>query len=302
MITLLTGDNSFENERALSKLVAEFDGAPERVDGDSLELKHLPDLLMGTTLFANKRLVIIKNLSGNKTLWTGFSDWAYRLSPDVHLVLVEPKPDKRTKTYKDLQKIADIKESKLWGERDFLQAGQWVISEAEQRGFTLDKASAHLLVERVGADQWQLSQALEKLAVSGPVSPRVIETLIEANPVENVFLLFEAALAGDGNRIKKMLQILETTEDPYRLLGLLGGQAVQLAVVAVADKPSAEIASEIGVHPYALSKLAPAARRLGRSGAKKIVAAFAEADEGAKTSAADPWLLIERALIKVACL
>lgn len=302
MITLLTGDNSFENDRVLGKLVAEFDGAPERVDGDSLELKQVPDLLMGATLFANKRLVIIKNLSGNKTLWAGFSDWARRLSSDVHLVLVEPKPDKRTKTYKDLQKIADIKESKLWGERDFLKAEQWVISEAEQRGFTLDKASARLLVERVGADQWQLSQALEKLAVSGPVSPQVIETFIEANPVENVFLLFEAALAGDGKRIKKMLQILETTEDPYRLLGLLGGQAVQLAVVAVADKPSAEIASEIGVHPYALSKLAPAARRLGRSGAKKIVAAFAEADEGVKTSAADPWLLIERALVKVACL
>ncbi|HTJ73137.1 MAG TPA: DNA polymerase III subunit delta [Verrucomicrobiae bacterium] len=301
MITLLTGDNSFENERALGKLVAEFDGVPERVDGDTLELKQVPDLLMGATLFANKRLVIIKNLSGNKTLWTGFSDWAHRLSSDVHLVLVEPKPDKRTKTYKDLQKIADIKESKLWGERDFLKAEQWVMSEAGQRGITLDKASARLLVERVGADQWQLSQALEKLAVAGPVSPQVVEALIEANPVENVFLLFEAALAGDGNRIKKMLQILETTEDPYRLLGLLGGQAVQLAVVAVADKPSAQVAGEIGVHPYALSKLAPAARKLGRSGAKKVVAAFAEADEGAKTSAADPWLLIERALVKVAC-
>ncbi|HEU4715546.1 MAG TPA: hypothetical protein VFS14_01825, partial [Candidatus Saccharimonadales bacterium] len=90
--------------------------------------------------------------------------------------------------------------------------------------------------------------------------------------------------------------------DAYRLLGLLSGQAVQLAVLTLADKPSAEVAKDTGVHPYALSKLAPAARRLGRVGAKKVVTAFAEADEASKSSAADPWLLVERALMKVACL
>jgi DNA polymerase III delta subunit len=73
-------------------------------------------------------------------------------------------------------------------------------------------------------------------------------------------------------------------------------------VLVVSDAPSADVAKDMGVHPYALSKLAPAAKRLGRTGAKKVVAAFAEADEAAKSSAADPWLLVERALIKVACL
>lgn len=302
MITLLTGENSFENDRALRAIEADFDGSPERIDGEGLELKQLPDLLMGATLFANKRLVIIKNLSENKQLWGVFSDWINKVSPDVHLVLVESKPDKRTKTYKDLQKAADVKESKLWTERDGIKAEQWVIDEAKQRGFELDKKSAHVLVERIGVDQWQLAQALEKLAVADVISPQVVEDLIEASPVENVFLLFEAALKGDASRVKKVLGVLEATEDPYRLLGLLSGQAVQLSVLAITDKSSAEVASDIGVHPYALSKLAPAARKLGRSGAKKVVAAFVEADAGVKTSVAEPWLLIERALTKVACL
>jgi DNA polymerase III delta subunit len=166
----------------------------------------------------------------------------------------------------------------------------------------VDKKCAQLLVRRVGVDQWLLSQALEKLAVVETVTPEVIEEVIESNPTENVFLLFESALAGDARKIKQMLGILETTEDAYRLLGLLSGQAVQLAILSVSDAPSGEVAKAIGVHPYALSKVAPAARRLGRAGAKKIVAAFAEADAASKSSAADPWLLIERALIKVACL
>ncbi len=302
MITLLTGENGFENERALKALASSFDGTVERIDGSELDIKQLPDLLMGVSLFASKRLVVIKNLSENKTLWSQFGDWIARVSPDIHLVLVEPKPDKRTKTYKDLQKAADVRESKLWTERDAGVAEQWVAAEAKQMGFELDKKCAQFLVRRVGVDQWLLSQALHKLSVAETVSVETIEDIIEPNPTENVFMLFESALKGDALKIKKMLAILETTEDAYRLLGLLSGQAVQFAVLALSDKPSAEVAKDMGVHPYAMSKLAPAAKKLGRTGAKRIVAAFSEADEAVKSSAVDPWLLIERALIKVACL
>jgi DNA polymerase-3 subunit delta len=302
MITLLTGENSFENERVLRAVTSSFDGVVERVDGAELELKQLPDLLMGVSLFADKRLVVIKNLSENKPLWSQFGDWLPRISPDIHLVLSESKPDKRTKTYKDLQKVAEVHESKLWTDRDVATVEQWTISEAKQLGFSLDKKCAQFLVKRVGVDPWLLSQALEKLAVIETVSLEVIEEIIEPNPTENVFMLFESALKGDAPKVKRMLGTLETTEDAYRLLGLLSGQAVQLAVLALSDKPSAEVAKDMGVHPYALSKLAPAAKRLGRAGTKKIIAAFAEADEAAKSSATDPWLLVERALIKVACL
>jgi len=302
MIILITGENSFENDRAVREIVSSFDGMPERIDGSELEIKQLPDLLMGVTLFASKRLVIIKNLSENKSIWNDFIDWLPRISDDVQVVLVEAKPDKRIKTYKELQKVAIIKESTLWSDRDTAKAEQWVTGEATRLGFSLDKKSAHKLIERVGVDQWLLAQALEKLSVVDIVSPEVIEELIEANPLENVFMLFESALKGDALKIKKMLTTLEVTEDAFRLLGLLSGQAVQLAVLAISDKPSAEVAKDMGVHPYALSKLAPAAKKLGRSGAKKVVMAFAEADTAAKTSATDPWLLVERALIKVACI
>jgi DNA polymerase III delta subunit len=126
MITLLTGENSFENERALQRLVAASTVSIERVDGASLEMKQLPDLLMGATLFADKRLVVIRNLSENKSLWNDFGTWLPRVSDDIHLVLVEPKPDKRTKTYKDLQKVASIQESKAWTDRD----GMKLVTEA----------------------------------------------------------------------------------------------------------------------------------------------------------------------------
>lgn len=301
MITLVTGENSFENERKLKQLVAAFNGTPERFDGAALELRQLPDLLMGGTLFASERLVIVRGLSENKTLWNDFGDWTARVSDDVHLVLVESKPDKRTKTYKQLQKAAEVHESKVWTDRDTLMAQRWVEQEAASLGFNLDKKCMRLLVERVGVDQWLLYQALEKLAVIQTVTPEIIEDIIEANPMENVFNVFEGALRGDAVKVSKMLETLEFSEDPYRLFGLLSTQGFQLAALCVAEgRVSAEVAKDLGAHPFALSKLAPYASKLGPMGGKKIIAAFAEADAGMKTSAEDPWLLIERLLVKIA--
>lgn len=299
MITVLTGDNSFEIERALSARMAAFDGAAEKLDGSTLELKQLPDLLMGGTLFASSRLVVIRGLAENKSLWTDFSDWLGRVSDDVRLVLVEAKLDKRTKTYKELKAAADVQEYVAWTERDGAKAEQWVAAEAQTQGLSLDRKSVQLLVSRVGADQWGLYHALQKLSVLEAVTPQVIEEVIELSPTENVFNLFEAALRGNGVQVQTMVATLALHEDPYRLFGLLSGQAFQLAALSVADS-DANVAKDVGAHPFALSKLAPYAKKYGQTGGKKVIAAFAEADSGMKNSVGEPWLLIERALMKIA--
>ena len=80
--------------------------------------------------------------------------------------------------------------------------------------------------------------------------------------------------------------------------GLLSSQVFQLAALAVTSKPANEVASDIGAHPFALSKLAPHAKQLGHSRTRQIVRIFADTDISMKSTGADPWLLIEKALIK----
>ncbi len=302
MITVLTGENSFELTRALDALVADFAGVAEKFEGSDLELAQLPDLLLGGTLFATERLVIIKNLSENKQLWDILPDWLEKTDSDVHVVLVEPKPDKRTKTFKELKKYADVREFTPWSDHDTMLAEKWVIDEAKHQGLNLDKKVAQQLVARVGLDQWQLFYAIEKLAVLDVVTSEIIEQTIEANPTENVFNLLDAALRGDAHKVSGMIRTLQLSQDPYMTFGLLAGQAFQLAALAVADKPSGEVAKDIGAHPYALGKLAPHAKKLGRIGTKKIVQIFAGTDTAMKSTSAEPWLLIEDALIKTTLL
>jgi len=301
MITLLLGENSFEVERAIAEITANFNGDVEKIDGSGLQLSQLPDILMGVSLFSTARTVIIRNLGENKLIWPVFGDWISRISDDIHLVLIEPKPDKRTTTFKTLKSKVNIKEFQPWTDRDTTKAEKWTMDESKKLGINLDNKNSQTLVRRIGVDQWQLFHALEKLALVDVVTDEVIRDVIEASPVENVFELFETALRGDVKDLKQMIQTLEQTEDIYRLSALLFTQAFQLAVVASASK-SDNAAKDFGIHPYVASKLESVAKRVGKHDISKIVKIFAQADEDMKLSRAEPWLLIERALVKIALL
>lgn len=296
MITVLTGENTFEITRELERRIADFDGDIERVDGSEIELRQLPDLLTGATLFSSRRLVIIKGLSTNKSVWSDLIDWLPRIGDELHIIFVDNKPDKRTKTYKEIVKVAKVEDFPAWTDRDIYKAEQWIEDEARRQKLVIDKKSIQTLVARVGVDQWQLYHALEKLAVFDVISSQLIEETIEANPSENVFSLLDAALKGNFKQVSEMLQTLRMTDDPYMVFGLLSSQVFQLAALAVSEKPSSAVAKDIGAHPFALQKLAPHADRIGKAGAKKMVSAFANADASLKSTTNDPWLLIERAL------
>ena len=298
MITWFIGENTFTIQQALKTAIASFGGTPERIDGTSLELKNIPDLLMGSTLFAEKRLVVIKDLSQNSSVWEKFPEWVDRISDDIDVILIDGKPDKRTTGFKEVKKRVVLKEFPVWGERDQHVAESWLVEHAQTIGLVLDKKLAHHIVMRVGLDQWQLANALEKIALLEAVGPDAINEIIDPNPSENVFQLFELALEGRRVAIHDMIRTLELVEDPYKLFALLSSQAFQLAAVASAS-PSDTPTKDFGIHPYVASKLARHGSKIGVRGATKILASFAKADADMKRSRGEPWLLIEQTLLAI---
>jgi len=298
MITWFIGENTFEIQQAVKVIAEKFDGAAERVDGTTLELKNIPDLLMGGTLFAEKRLVIIKDISQNSRVWEKLPEWIDRISDDIDVILVDGKPDKRTTGYKEVKKRVNLKEFPVWGDRDFGLAENWVGDYAKQAGLALDKKLAHHIVNRVGLDQWQLANAIEKIGLLETISVETINDVIEATPSENVFQLFELALDGRREAVHEMIRSLELTEDPYKMFALLSSQAFQLAAVASADSSDTP-AKDFGIHPYVAGKLSRQGSRLGARGAARILASFADTDADMKISRGEPWLLIERTLLSI---
>lgn len=298
MIILLTGDNYYEIDRELERIVAEFGGEPERFDADALSPRDLTDIFSGVSLFAAERLVVIKRVGENAAVWEALAAWVERAS-DTTLLLVEPKVDKRTKTYKTLAKHADVRAYTAWGERDTAKAEQWLLAIAKARGMLLAPQAAREIVRRRGVEQYQLHNTLEQLAILGDVTLESVQTHIESTPHDNVFELLAAALAGDPARVRQMIQTLRLTNDPYMTLGLLASQVFALSGLVVSDKSQAEIASDLGISPYTLRGLARNAESIDRSRLHSLVSALADADIGLKSSSVDPWVQIEIALTQV---
>lgn len=299
MITVLTGENSFEIDRETKRRIAAFSGETERFDGIDISKEKLADIFIGTSLFASKRLVIIRHLSENKAMWSDLELWINKLSDDTELLFIEPKPDKRTKTYKLLQKQASVTEYKSLGERDFSQAEMWLKSEAKKMNIELELAAAKELVVRLGVEQWTLINELEKLAAFEVITKQIVEQHTPKSAHDSVFELLTTALSGKSELVHEMLANVRISNDPYMTFGLLSSQIFQLAALVLSDKPSDEVAKDIGAHPFALKKMSGYRHKLDQQKIARIIELAADSDMESKTSSADPWVLIETLLIKI---
>lgn len=296
MISLLYGENDFELKKYLRKLISDFadKNSIEKIDGDNITADNLADLLSGVSLFSASRLVIIYDASSNKDVWEKLMDY---IQTDTQLILVESSPDKRTKTFKQLQKQATVTEFK---NKTDAELKNWLLSEAKSINLQISPSLAERIINRAGSDQWKLTFALQKLAQLDEIDEQAIINHIEPSAQSNVFALIDASLSRAPAKVHELVSEVSVTEDPYYFFGLFSSQMFQLVTLASSNKKPAEVASDLSVHPYPLQKLSSISRQLKENDLKKIAAIVAECDDQIKRSGAEPWLLIEQALLKIA--
>lgn len=304
MIVMLTGANDFAIRQALDKIVGAYLNkfgvhAIERVDGESFDPARLSELLQGASLFASQRLVVLRDASKNKSLWEAMGDWTERVPAEVTLVLVETSPDKRTRTYKQLQKHAEVRDFPELAEPEL---ARWLVATAKDVDANIDHKSAAYLVRQVGADQWRLHTELQKLAAYNPtITVESVDELVEPSPQATAFELLDNVLQGNAAKASDLLNRLRASEDPYKLFGLLVSQAQTLALVVTAGgKPADAVAKEAGIHPFVVRKMQPLTRSISYAKLQEIVVSIASTDVNLKSSGVDPWILLGQCLGKIA--
>jgi DNA polymerase III delta subunit len=305
VIVLLTGPNDFAIHQAVQSLIASFSAkhganGVERVNVAELTPMQLPDLLQGLSLFASHRLVIMSEASVNKAVWEKLADMSPLIPAEITLVLVEPSPDKRTKTYKTLLTFAKLQNCPDLAEPEL---AKWAAERIKKAGGHIRSEDVNYLIARVGTNQWRLSTEIDKLLIFQPeISRATINELTEASPEASAFTLLDMALAGDASGAQKMVQTLSVNEDPYKFFGLLSSQVYALALLAEAGQATTpeSIAKDTGVHPFVLKKNKNLAKGLGGARLRQIVNDVAQCDVQIKTTGHDTWQLIGLTLGKIA--
>ena len=296
MLKILTGPNSWLIKRA----IAEFDTADiSRYQGSELTPGELADILGAQSLFSTKRTIVIDELSANKAGWERLTELANELAsdPDLTLIIIENKPDGRSKLIKQAKQAGWLEDYPL--PKDAHQATTYLEAEAQQLQLQLQPGIARMIIDRVGLDTWAGHMALEKLAsASATISAELVEKYIAPSLEVNVFKVVDELFAGRALAVAELIDEMDrTSANAYQFFGLISGQISNLLMIKILGKTVAT--TELKLHPFVAGKLANVANQLSLPTIKQMVSILAQTDLQLKTSGQHDWTLIKLALVQI---
>lgn len=107
MIRIFTGDDRISANRTIQQILG---SDYEVIEGADLTPADLPSITKGASLFADKRQILIRDLSTNKATFAELSNY---LDTPHNIIILESKLDKRTAAYKTLKGQVEIQEFSL---------------------------------------------------------------------------------------------------------------------------------------------------------------------------------------------
>lgn len=271
MIVTLSGTNKFQISQRAKRLIVDFvqehgDLALERFDGGEAEYNQLLGAIESLPFLATKKMVVIADLSSNKTAVESLEQLIERAGDTTDVLIVESKLDKRSVYYKLLKKVTDFIE---YSDLDESQLATWLTQEATNQNARLSSSDARYLVQRVGTDQLRLSNDLYKLSqYDATITRTAIDLLTTENPASTIFNLIDSVFSGN---IKQALAIYDEQRrmrvEPQYIHAMLVWQMHTVAITSAAPKgvSSNDIAKQSGISPYVIQKSQRIAQKMGHT-------------------------------------
>lgn len=259
MIEVVVGTNSLLVRQAVHKVLQAFADAYDRTaieqyDADQLDPVQLPGILQAMPFLSEKRMVVLRGVSGNKMLAEKVQDVLADTPETTDVLIVEAAPDKRTAFYKFLLKQKNVQRC---DDLDSNELSKWLVQAAGDRGGKLSVPDARYLIERVSSNQMQLSHEIDKLIAYEPnITKETIDALTERSPQSSVFELLDAAFSGNTKRAISLYeeQRMQRVE-PQAIVGMIAWQLHILAVVkAAGDRSPDTIARDAKLSPFVVRK------------------------------------------------
>ncbi len=297
-VTTLTGSNLFQIERIIHDQVAAYtekygELSIEKIDAEDSLASEIIARVSAESLFASNKLMIIRGLEANSELAEAPDKIITAVSDAHELILVLPKPDKRSRLYAVLKKNTQFKEVNGRTGADLID---WLIDIVTDLGGQIDRGIAAYIINRIGNDQVALANELSKLVIYDPnITRQTIDLLVEMSPQSTIFQLLSAAFSGDKRAVERLYNERRFLKDePQQIIGLIVWQLHILAVIkASKSKPVDEIAHDLGANPKSVAVSANLARRLSDTKLNLLITKLLELDNKIKQQAvnADDVLL-----------
>jgi DNA polymerase III delta subunit len=115
-----------------------------------------------------------------------------------------------------------------------------------------------------------------------------------------VFKVFGLALEGKAEEALGVIEEVRERNEPQMFLGLISSQAGSLAGLVFSGKPSAEVAKEMGAHPFVMAQLERYRGRVSKAEMRLLIGRILETDREMKRSlTGDLWVLVKKLILQI---
>lgn len=182
---------------------------------------------------------------------------------------------------------------------------QWTKRRASKQSINMTDAAADQLILYTGGNLHTLAAELEKcflfLGEGGELTTEVVDELVTRSTEQNVFILIEDIVQGNLPRAFTIFhELLKQKEEPIKILILIARQfriILQVKELTSQSYSQGQIASQLGLHPYAVKIAAGQGNRYKMDDLYRIMGQLADLDYGMKTGQKDKVMGLELFLL-----
>lgn len=305
MIIFLYGQDVYRSRQKLNETIEGFKQAHEkglrlkRLDGKGLSFQDFKDEIQAASIFKEKKLIILNNISSNSELGNEILDFLKKNKKldDIIIFYEEGKMDERKLLFKFLKKEAQSQEFNLLeGQR----LRGWIEKEFEKYKVEIDSGVPDTLMRFVGNDLWQLSREVKKLAtykIKGRVTSEDVGLLSRPKIETDIFNTIDAISSQDKRRALSLLHHhLEKGDSPLYLFSMIKFQISNLLIVKDFTErhvPFSSIVAKSNLHPFVVKKSYGLSQKFSLEQLKKIYKKIFKLDIKIKTGKIDPVLALD---------
>ncbi len=302
-VYLLYGEERYLKKQYKDKLKRALCGADDNMNSHFFEGKGIPvgeviDLAETMPFFADRKVIFLEDSGFLKSGGEQLAEYLGSQNETTVLIFVESEVDRRSKLFKAIQANGCVIE---FTQQDENTLKRWIAGMLAREGKKITENTVHLFLTKTGTDMENIYGELEKLICycmdREVITAEDVETICTTRVTSHIFDMVDAIADKKQTRALELYyELLALKEPPMRILFLIARQCnILLQVKAMKNKGygNKEMASAIGVPPFAVGKYAAQAAKLKTSVLRRAVTNCVEAEEAVKTGRMNDVMSVE---------
>jgi len=313
MILFLYGPDTYRSRQKLNEIIEHYKKIHKSglnlkfFEGEELNFEDFKDEFQQTSMFKEKKLVVLTNFFSNLVFKERFLKEGKNFVNSADIILFyekNPIPEKDS-LFHFLIKNAKSQEFKLL-------AGQklknWVKKEFLNFGIEISQEALEKLISFVGNDLWQMSNEIKKLVayrtghnqvttvtkVCPEIKREDVELLVKPKIETDIFQTINAIAARNKKMALKLLKAhLEKGDSPFYLFSMINFQFRNLLIIKDLMERNLSPYSLNHLHPYLIKKSIPLLEKFSFSELKKIYQKIFQLDLDVKTGKIEPEMALD---------